>query len=205
MSVVVAIKKDGVVYIGADSQVTRGKVKLSLTNKNNYKIWKVNGTDNCLMAHVGAIRDACVIRTMEGLVRDIDVFRNYVDYQYVVERILPLIIERLEEYRFVKKNEKMDTLDSSFLFAFEDKLFLINYDCTVFEVDDCIAIGSGESEAFGSLMATKDMDDVEQRIKKAIFVSATHDIYVQEPIVIANTQSKEFKVFSHLDEEGRDK
>ena len=35
MSVVVAIKKDGIIYMGADSQVTRGGTRTSLSNPNN--------------------------------------------------------------------------------------------------------------------------------------------------------------------------
>lgn len=51
MSVVVAIKKGDKVYLGADSQVTRGGTRGTLKNPNNYKIWKVIGVDNCLMGH----------------------------------------------------------------------------------------------------------------------------------------------------------
>lgn len=43
MSVIVAIKENGKIYIGADSQSTRGSCRASLSNPNNYKIWKVKG------------------------------------------------------------------------------------------------------------------------------------------------------------------
>ena len=60
MSVVVAIKENGRVFIGADSQVTRGGTRSTLKNRNNYKIWKDRDVDNCLMAHVGNVRDPVV-------------------------------------------------------------------------------------------------------------------------------------------------
>ena len=41
MSVVVAIKEDNKIYIGADSQYTSGGTRRSLSNPNNYKIWEV--------------------------------------------------------------------------------------------------------------------------------------------------------------------
>ena len=97
MSVVVAIKKDGIIYMGADSQVTRGGTRTSLSNPNNYKIWKVKGVDNCLMAHVGSLREACVIRVMNDLVREIDVYHECVDFEYVVRRIVPAIIDELRD------------------------------------------------------------------------------------------------------------
>ena len=95
MSVVVAIKKDGVIYLGADSQVTRGGTRTSLSNPNNYKIWKVKGVDNCLMGHVGTLREACVVRIMDNLVREIDVMRDMIDFEYVVTRVVPMIVDQL--------------------------------------------------------------------------------------------------------------
>ena len=194
MSVVVAIKKDGVVYLGSDSQVTRGGTRTSLTNQNNFKIWKVKGVDNCLMGHVGLLRDACVIRVMENLVREIDVIHDEVDFEYVVTRVVPKIIEELKFYNYLESEGKFKDMESRYLFAFEDKLFVIGFDGSVIEVDDYIAIGSGECESIGSLLTTNNNDDPETRIIKAIKASAAHDIYVDYPIILSNTKDLEFKV-----------
>ena len=194
MSVVVAIKKDGVVYLGSDSQVTRGGTRTSLTNQNNFKIWKVKGVDNCLMGHVGLLRDACVIRVMENLVREIDVIHDEVNFEYVVTRVVPKIIEELKFYNYLESEGKFKDMESRYLFAFEDKLFVIGFDGSVIEVDDYIAIGSGECESIGSLLTTNNNDDPETRIIKAIKASAAHDIYVDYPIILSNTKDLEFKV-----------
>lgn len=194
MSVVVAIKKDGVVYLGSDSQVTRGGTRTSLTNPNNFKIWKVKGVDNCLMGHVGLLRDACVIRVMENLVREIDVIHDEVNFEYVVTRVVPKIIDELKEFNYIETEGKFKNMESKYLFAFKDKLFVIGFDGSVIEVDDYIAIGSGESESIGSLLTTNNDEDPETRIIKAIKASAAHDIYVDYPIVLSNTKDLEFKV-----------
>ena len=194
MSVVVAIKKDGVVYLGSDSQVTRGGTRTSLTNQNNFKIWKVKGVDNCLMGHVGLLRDACVIRVMENLVREIDVIHDKVNFEYVVTRVVPKIIEELKFYNYLESEGKFKDMESRYLFAFKDKLFVIGFDGSVIEVDDYIAIGSGESESIGSLLTTNNNDDPEIRIIKAIKASAAHDIYVDYPIILSNTKDLEVKV-----------
>ncbi len=194
MSVVVAIKKDGVVYLGSDSQVTRGGTRTSLTNPNNFKIWKVKGVDNCLMGHVGLLREACVIRVMENLVREIDVIHDEVNFEYVVTRIVPKIIDELKEFNYVEIEGKFKNMESKYLFAFKDKLFIIGYDASVIEVDDYVAMGSGESESIGSLLTTNNDEDPETRIIKAIKASAAHDIYVDYPIVLSNTKDLEFKV-----------
>ena len=196
MSVVVAIKKDDVVYMGADSQVTRGGTRRSLSNPNNYKIWKVKGVDNCLIGHVGTLRDACVIRIMSNLVREIDVIHNDINFEYVVSRIVPMIIDELKEYKYINNEDKFDSMDSRFLFAYQDMLFSISAEGAVIEIDDCIAIGSGECEAIGSLITTVDESDPQSRIVKAIKSSATHDIYVDYPIILSNTLDTEFKVIT---------
>ena len=41
MSVVVAIKKNDRIYMGADSQVSYGGTRSTLSNPNNYKIWAI--------------------------------------------------------------------------------------------------------------------------------------------------------------------
>lgn len=194
MSVVVAIKKDGKVYMGADSQVSKGGTRLSLTNPNNYKIWKVKGVENCLMGSVGNLRDACVVRVMRGLVREIDAIKDEVDFEYVVGRIVPMIREELIDYGYIKKDGVFEGFDSSFLFAYQDKLYYINSDASVIEIDDCIAIGSGSSEAIGSLLTSMNIEDSKERIIKAIKSSATHDIYVDYPIILSDTASTNFDV-----------
>ena len=197
MSVVIGIKKDNVIYMGCDSQVTRGGSRTSLSNPNNYKIWKVKGVDNCLMGHVGDLRDACVIRIMTNLVRDIDVYRDEIDFEYVVFRIVPMIIDELKEYNYLVKDGKFNCMESRFLFAHMDKLFVICSDGSVIEIDDCVAIGSGESEAIGSMVSTED-EDTETRIIKAIKAASIHDIYVDYPIILSNTLNTEFSVVKEI-------
>lgn len=194
MSVVVAIKKDGVVYMGADSQVTRGGTRISLSNPNNFKIWKVKNVPNCLMGHVGTIRDACVIRIINDMVDEIDIINDNINFEFVVTKIVPKIIKTLIYNGFLKEDKILEVMDSSFLFAYKDKLFLINSDYSVIEIDDCVAIGSGENEAIGSLITTSKDDDSVCRIVKSIKSSAVHDIYVDYPIVLGNTKETELRI-----------
>ena len=201
MSVVVAIKKNGKIYIGADSQCTRGGSRTSLTNPNNYKIWKVKGVENTLMAHVGYARDASVIRVMNDLVREIDVIHDEINYEYVVNRILPKIIDELSDRKYINIREKFDTLDSKFLFAHQDKLFLISNDAAVTEIDDYVSMGSGESEAIGSLITTENEENPISRIIKAIKSSSVHDIYVDYSIIISDTETTDFSVITEKNEQ----
>ena len=194
MSVVVAIKENGKIMMGADSQCTKGGTRRSLSNPNNYKIWKVLDSENCLLGHVGLVREANVIRVARDLVPEMAQLKDKVDFSFVVKRLVPTMFEELEEYRVIKKGDNPPEFESSFLFAYKDKLFYISGNGTVIEIDDYCAIGSGECEAIGSLLSTP-----EERIKKAIKASAANDIYVDYPIVITDTESTEFKVFYEKD------
>ncbi len=186
MSVVVAIKKDNVVYVGADSQVTCGGTKASLSNPNNYKIWPVKGVDHCLMGAVGELRDACVIRTMDGLVDRLDAIDGLVDYDYVVNVIEPLIREVLHSRKFLPDDDPYSCMGTVFLFVYQDKIYTIEAGAVI-EHDDYTAIGSGSSEAMGSLNSTEFEENPNTRIIKAIKASAGHDLYVGYPIILGNS------------------
>lgn len=200
MSVVVAIKQNGKVYIGADSQVTKGGTRVTLKNSNNYKIWKVANAEHCLMGHVGNLRDANLVRLMDSLVTDYNVYRNHVGFEFVVKKIVPDIVQELTDYGLLKDGKTTDCLDSSFLFAYKDQLYSINSDRAVIEIDDYVAIGSGADQAIGSLLSTEG-EDPKARIVKAIKSSAASDIYVDYPIIIADTENTEFEIINEKDEE----
>ena len=198
MSVVVAIKENGKIMFGADSQCTKGSSRRSLSNPNNYKIWKVLGAENCLMAHVGLVREANVVRVAQGLISELDQLKDSVDFSFVVRRLVPALFDELSAYGILKKEDDIPYFDSSFLFAYKDRLFYIAANGTVIEIDDYCAIGSGECEAVGSLLSTEG-EGCEERIKKAIRASAANDIYVDYPIVISDTETTGFKVYYETD------
>lgn len=202
MSVIVAIKKDGVVYMGCDSQITNGGTRTTLKNENNYKIWKVGDVEKCFMGSVGNLRDACAIRTMDDLVTNYNVFKKHISYHFVVNKIVPDIIKRLQDFSFLKKDGVFEGMDSSYLFAFEDQLYMIHNDGSVIEIDDCVAIGSGKNEAIGSLLSTEN-EEPRTRIIRAIKSSASSDIYVDYPIILINTNSQEFEIITERNDEGK--
>ena len=199
MSVVVAIKENGKVYIGADSQVTKGGTRTTLKNENNYKVWRVIGAPHCLMAHVGNLRDANVIRLMRDLVTDYNIYREHICFDFVVKKVVPDIVEELARYNLLKDGEKTEVLDSSFLFAYKDQVWVIGHDKSVIEIEDYVSIGSGSDQAIGSLLSTEGQDP-RQRIVKAIKSSAASDIYVDYPIILTDTENGEFDIITEKNE-----
>ena len=199
MSVVVAIKQNGIVYLGADSRVTRGGTKSTLKNPNNYKIWQVGETPACLMAHVGNLRDANIVRLMDDLVTEYDIHKNRVDYRYVVKHVVPDIIRALQDVGYLKDEQYFEHMDSRYFFAYKDKLFLINSSGCVIEIEDYAAIGSGEDQAIGSLISSEG-EEPKSRIIKAIKASAASDVFVGYPIIFIDTDTMEFQVIDEREE-----
>lgn len=197
MSVVVAIKEGNKVFVGADSQTTKGGTRRTLANPNNFKFWKVGNTDHCLMAHVGWVRDANLIKLLD-LVSEYDVYKNNVDYRFVVKVVVPAIVETLSNAKYIELDKLHDGIDSSFLFIYKDQLYSIGSDLSVLEIDDYVAIGSGANQAVGSLLSTEG-EDPKSRIIKALKASAASDIYVDYPIVIIDSESMQHEIITETD------
>lgn len=202
MSVVVAIKQDGIIYMGADSQVSRGGTRYTLSNPNNYKIWAVHDTAHCLMGSVGLLRANNILKVADELIPKSENGETVVDFRIVVKQIVPRMIEELEKQRVIAKDilvEEASNMKTDFLLAYCDKLYSIDrYGCVI-EVDDFCAIGSGSCEAIGSLLSTAGEKNPVERIKTAIKASAAHDIYVDYPIVISNTADTKYQVYYEKD------
>ena len=193
MSVVVAIKENGRIYVGSDSQCTKGCSRISLSNPNNYKIWVCKDAPNALMAHTGRLREAQVVKVEGTCIDELDILHNAIDWEYMVKNFVPYMFNEILDKGLGDKEK--NCIDSSFLFAYGDKLYLIDCDGVVIEIDDFVAIGSGANEAKGSLLSTAG-EDPEERIIKAIKASVASDIYVDYPIIIANTETTQFKVIN---------
>jgi ATP-dependent protease HslVU (ClpYQ) peptidase subunit len=200
MSVLVAIKKDGIIYMGADSQVSCGGTRSTLSNPNNYKIWAMSDVDNCLMGSVGTLRANNIIKVATDLIPEIVDIKGDVDFRFVVRHFVPRLMDELDEYKILcTDKDNVHDMAASFLLAYHDHLYSIDHYGSVIEVDDFCAIGSGSCEALGSLLSSANIEDPVERIKMAIKSSAAHDIYVDYPIVISNTKDTEFKVYYEKD------
>lgn len=196
MSVVIAIKDKDKVYLAADSQCTCGESKLTLSNPNNYKIWKTKGLDNSIMCHTGACRDLGVIR-FKNFIPETRAMRGDIDYEFVQGQMVYDMFDALKEHNFTE-SEEGPHMTSGYLFAYKDKVYEISRWLYVLEIDDYTAIGSGSDSAMGSLAATVG-EPIETRLLKAVIAASNVDIYVSYPIIITDTESCEFKIFNEED------
>lgn len=199
MSVVVAIKEKGKVYVGADSQMSNGTKMTTLANPNNFKIWKVDGKKNIMIGCVGYCRDSNVVKCIDGLIDDQIGKGDKNIFKYVVNKVVPQIIGTLRDRNYIKmENDYFDEMNSRFLLVYKDHLFVILHDGAVYESDDFAAIGSGEDYANGILTETVGQEP-RTRLIKAIRSAITGDSHINYPIVLTDTEKSDYEILFQKD------
>ena len=115
-----------------------------------------------------------------------------VNFDTMVDVFIPNSINLLMEGGFAVQGEN-GIEGGVFLVANKDKLFRIDGDFQVGEYeDDFIAIGSGETFAYGALEALKNTRmSIPKRIEVALRSAAKYAMGVQGPFVIMNTADNE--------------
>ena len=189
MSVVIAIKENGVTYMAADTQISFGDSKRHLKSDSLQKVWAVTDIPNCIMGGVGLARDLNLIRYCTSeLIPEASILKNEINVGTIMLNTVPAIFESIRTYtQLVTGCDKDIPINSEFVLAYKDKIFDIAPDGTVEEVEDYIAVGSGADAALGSLKHTVD-EPVYDRLIKALDAAAESNLYVSEPYVCIDTE-----------------
>jgi len=181
MTIIVALKHDGDVYMGCDSAGTRG---LSVRVRKDPKI---------------AIRNGFIIgftssfRMGQLLHHEID----YPDppkighYRFMVKKFIPAIRTGFEEHGFSIKNQNKES-GGEFLVGMGGKIFHIFSDFQVGEnVLDFSACGCGDEYATGSLASTVG-DEPRSRVLMALKVAGEFSNGIRPPyrIKVLKNESK---------------
>jgi len=194
MSLTVALKHEGVVYIGSDSLACRYDMKHYLTNPNSYRIFQVKGCDNMLMSLDGRIVEHNVARC-NYLVPEAVAIKGEIDFEFMVNEFVPHLFELFDERHILNRKDDDYSCESDMIVAYEDKLFQIFNDGAVIECDDYAVIGCGVEEALGSLITTSDIKDPKERILMALKAGLKNKTKVAYPLVISDTKTCEFETF----------
>jgi ATP-dependent protease HslVU (ClpYQ) peptidase subunit len=192
MSVVVAIKDNGKVWMACDSQSTRGGTKRTLSNPNNYKISRMKNDKEMLIGGVGRSKFSNVIKIQDEFMDELTRLKGDFNFNYVVKSVVPKLFNLAKEYSLLEKATDSEDkfLANDFLIAYKDLLFSVDSDGTVFEVDDFDAIGSGFELAKGYI-SQSEIEDKKEVIIKAVRASISSDNYVNYPIIVMNTKDEE--------------
>lgn len=186
MSVVIAIKDKNKIIMGSDSQATSGGLRYTLPQSAG-KIAISPQSKHILIGGVGNTRDAQVIQNCKNLIPEINILKDDINFQYVVNELTMNVYNVLRNMnRVCTNNNGIAQIESTFIFAYKDEAWLIGNDLTVIPIEDYLVIGSGVEVANGVLENTKDLDAV-TRIKQAIEACNKKTIYIDNNVQILHT------------------
>jgi len=179
MSVVIAIKSKDRVYVGCDSRMSseEGYYDSYISRPKAIKL-----DNGMIVAGVGNIGIVDILA---------DVAKNItnLNHDIVVTKIALPLFNKLSGTVMFSNGE----LDGALLVAKDDKAFVISSICTVEEIYNYNALGSGKYTALGSLYSTCGIKDPEKRIVEAIKATGASILSVSSEAYVADTKTNDFR------------
>lgn len=182
MSVIVGIKYNKGIVIGADSQSTAGGKKL----EDAIKIKKTKYS-NCCVGTCGYTRDGNILITKDELMEYKDILeKKEIDFNYIVNIVVPNIFKILRDNHRIALIDNIENSKSKFIYCTSKKMFKIWCDGAVTEHNDFITLGCGEDLVEGFLntlnLENINLEEAKEIIKTAIKQSCKDDIYINDKI-----------------------
>lgn len=187
MSVVVAIKYDKGMLLGADRQISSGH----LASGEAQKVYK-SQYSNTAWGSVGCLRILDLIScNVDDLMSYKDILDKVeLDKPYVINVVVPKIFIKLKEYNQAYLENNLLSIDNQFLICDYDSIFKIDTDGSVIEFGKYYAIGSGYELVLGNLESSYkediDLDTAVDLLIDSIRKSCKNELYINSNIDIIN-------------------
>ena len=185
MSVIVAVKENGTIYMGADSQSTSGMRKTNHLNETSYKVARLE--NGMLVGFCGRVAARQIILSIKD-VFTLDTHGNLTK-RHIVNDIVPKLVDKMEQIG----DEESGALDVSILLAYKDKLYKITSGLDVIHLTENGSSGAGRDYVNYALLTMKNLP-VKERILKALIESAKHTDTVSGPYVLIDTKDLKYEV-----------
>ena len=185
MSVIVAVKENGVVYMGADSQTTAGRRKYSYLNETSFKVTRLD--NGMLIGFCGGVSAKQAVMAIDGLFT-LNA-QGELTKKHIVQEIVPKLVDKMEQIG----DEESGALKVSILLAHKDKLYRITANLDVISLNEYGRSGAGADYVNYALTERKDLP-VRERILKALVESARRTESVSGPYVLIDTNKLEYEI-----------
>lgn len=194
MSLVIAYKKEGVVYVGADTQTTSGNdEKVTVLANGSTKLIRL--PNGILLGAVGHVytKQHIWANAEEWFTLPED---GVLTKKHVVTHVVPQMFAYFRENDLFGNEDKRTPPDSGshLLVAHKDKLFDITNDFSVSVIESFAAIGAGE----GFVQYGMEHIDPEAPIPKQLLallrIGASCNSTISAPFLLGDTATKKFKI-----------
>ena len=186
MTVCIGIKdkKNHCCYVGADSGVSHSSFH---TKTITPKVFHPYDRADIVIGCAGSIRMSNLLQVdetmFEGLPED-----KYLSDDKLILNIIQTVIPKIKVYAdsLKKGDEEFDLI-----LAVKDRLYRIQSDCSIYEVEEMEIIGSGCETAYGAIMMAETYDpydNYKSHIESAISISSKYNYGISLPVTILCTE-----------------
>ena len=190
MSLVIAVKNNGDVYFGSDSQSISGYSKMNLISTDNLKVTKLN--NDVIISGAGACRITQEIKRNAKLQEILE--NSKITKEFLVNNYLPTMIEELDNVGLITiKDNGTAEINAGILIAQKDKLFYIDDNFLVFEIEKYVSIGSARDLTLSSLLNLDYSKDINEQLLNMLHIASKYDCSISSPFYFINTQTMEYE------------
>ena len=191
MSLVVAIKKDGVVYLGADTRITKGERVASNLTEEELKIHRMG---KCLIGTAGTVSN---IQLMTSHPEWFEQNGKPLTKKFIVQNVVSKyydLVKNMDKLEVEEQSSDSPKSGCSFLVTDGEKLFMILDDFEVIELSSYGQVGCTDEIAMTFLLNDGDRHEPNEMILKALRTSAYRNDGVGAPFVLINTRDNKFEI-----------
>ena len=194
MSILIAYKKGDTIYMGTDTRTIVNEHKKTELRGCNLKIQKL--ANDMLLGITGErLERQTLIAYSEIFTLDKN---GKLTKKHIVKEIIPKLITVLEkEGLLIEKEGELPYMKAVILLVHKGTIYEICSGFAVIKYEDFQVVGRVSDYAHATLMNTKPMDSIEERIVKALDIVAENSQYVGKPYLLINTKELEYKIVTH--------
>ena len=194
MSILIAYKKDDTVYMGTDTRTIVNDHKKNELRGCNLKIQKL--ANDMLLGITGErLERQTLIAYSEIFTLDKN---GKLTKKHIVKEIIPKLITVLEkEGLLIEKEGELPYMKAVILLVHKGTIYEICSSFAVIKYEDFQVVGRVSDYAHATLMNTKPIDNIEERIVKALDIVAENSQYVGKPYLLINTKELEYKIVTN--------
>ena len=176
-------KKNNCCYVGADCGVSHSSFYTKTTTP---KVFHPYGRTDIVVGCAGSIR------MFNLLLADSTMFECLPEDRYpsddkLIQDIIQTVIQKIKAHAdSLNKDDGFDLI-----LAMKDRLYRIQSDCSIYEVEEMEVIGSGCETAYGAMMMAETYDpydNYKSHIESAISISAKYNYGISLPVTILSTK-----------------
>lgn len=191
MSILIAYKKDDTVYMGTDTRVIENDHKKNELSECNYKIQKLE--NGMLLGITGeSLERQTLIAYSEIFTLD---KKGKLTKKHIVKEIIPQLLSVLEkENLLMRKESECPFMKAVLLLAYEDTLYEISTTFSVIKYEDFQVLGKVSNYALATMANTKNTDNINERIIKALDIVSKNSQCTGEPYLLINTKELKYNL-----------